>query len=154
MSVTPKQITSDKVCLLSPKAGVIPPMMTVLMSFQREVWMMTVITCIIVTVIYYVATAIDSRRPRPTGCNLGLEIYRMFIGAPTDKIFAYSCQRILTAFCLIFTLVILNAFQVTIIFYCNTTKITDTPTSFDYIHCNSVITMMGVRTYAINNNKR
>lgn len=111
-----KQITSDKVCLLAPKAGVIPPMMTVLMSFQREVWMMTAITCIIITLIYYAASALEletgTQWPRPMGCDLGLEIYRMFIGAPTNRIFAYTSQRILTAFCLIFTLVILNAFQV------------------------------------------
>lgn len=100
-------------CLLTPKAGVIPPMMTVLMSFQREVWIMTAVTCTTVTVIYYASTALDTRlQPRPTGCNLGLEIYRMFIGSPTNRLFAQSCQRILTSFCLIFTLVILNAFQV------------------------------------------
>ncbi|CAH1716257.1 unnamed protein product [Aphis gossypii] len=109
-----RHITSDKVCLLTPKAGVIPPMMTVLMSFQREVWMMTAITCVLVTVIYFAtaAAALDTHRQGPTGCNLGLEIYRMFIGAPTNRIFAYSCHRILTSFCLFFTLVILNAFQV------------------------------------------
>jgi len=103
------------VCLLTPKAGVIPPMMTVLMSFQREVWTMTAITCVLVTVIYFAAAALDTHRPGPTGCDLGLEIYRMFIGAPTNRIFAYSCRRILTSFCLFFTLVILNAFQVTVI---------------------------------------
>jgi len=107
-----RQITSDKVCLLTPKAGVIPPMMTVLMSFQREVWMMTAITCVLVTVIYFAAAALDTHRPGPTGSDLGLEIYRMFIGAPTNRIFALSCRRILTSFCLFFTLVILNAFQV------------------------------------------
>lgn len=106
------QITSDKVCLLSPKAGVIPPMLTVLMSFQREVWMMTAITCTMVTLIYFGATALDAQRPGPTGCNLGLEIYRVFIGAPTNRVFARYCQKILTSFSLIFTLVILNAFQV------------------------------------------
>lgn len=86
--------------------------MTVLMSFQREVWMMTAFTCIMVTLIYYAATALDARRPNLTGCDLGLEIYRMFIGAPTNRLFAQSCQRILTSFCLVFTIVILNAFQV------------------------------------------
>lgn len=115
VSVISKQVTSDKVCLLAPKAGIIPPMMTVLMSFQREVWMMTAVTYLMVTLIYYVDTVLGTQRPGPTGCNLGLEIYRMFIGAPTNRIFAYSCQKILTSFCLIFTLIILNAFQVTIV---------------------------------------
>lgn len=109
------QITSDKVCLLAPKAGVIPPMMTVLMSFQREVWMMTAITFIIVTLIYYAGSALGIQQPGPTGCNLGLEIYRVFIGASTNRLFAHSCPKLLTSFCLIFTLVILNAFQVTIL---------------------------------------
>lgn len=110
-------MTSDKVCLLAPKAGIIPPVMTVLMSFQREVWMMTAITYIIIISIYYVGTALGTQRPGPTGCNLGLEIYRVLIGAPTNRIFAQSCQRLLTSFCLIFTLVILNAFQVILIIF-------------------------------------
>ncbi|XP_060842753.1 uncharacterized protein LOC132923000 isoform X1 [Rhopalosiphum padi] len=95
-------------------------MMTVLMSFQREVWTMTAITCVLVTVIYFAAAALDTHRPGPTGCDLGLEIYRMFIGAPTNRIFAYSCRRILTSFCLFFTLVILNAFQGSLVTFLST----------------------------------
>lgn len=110
------KITSDMVCMLVPKSGIIPSMITVLKSFQNEVWIMLLITYIIIFSIYYARAAMNIDRFKLNGCSLGLEIYKMCIGTTTNRRFACFGLRILTAFCLIFTLVVLNAFQVTMMF--------------------------------------
>ncbi|XP_050535189.1 uncharacterized protein LOC126902197 [Daktulosphaira vitifoliae] len=115
-----RHITSDVVCMLVPKSGIIPPMITVLRSFQNEVWVMLFITYIITFLMYYAKAAMDIDHFKLSGCSLGLEIYKMFIGAPTNRRFACSGQKILTSFCLLFTLVVLNAFQGSLVTFLNT----------------------------------
>ncbi|XP_050436617.1 uncharacterized protein LOC126843260 [Adelges cooleyi] len=115
-----RHITNDKVCLLAPKAGVMPPMITVLKSFQYEVWIMMAVTYIVTALIYFAGTTLNTTHTGPTGCNLGLELYRMFIGAPTNRAFAQSGQKMLTLFCLLYTVVILNAFQGSLVTFLST----------------------------------
>lgn len=48
-----RPITSDRVCFLVPKANTVPPIATVLNSFQREVWLMIALTYVCLVTFYY-----------------------------------------------------------------------------------------------------
>lgn len=118
-----RQITSDRVCLLTPKAGIIPPIITVLKSFQPEVWAMIIVTYIIVVTSFYCWNNFSLRymkNEQRGGCILALEIFRIMIASPlTRKSQKYS-EKILFVFCWFFSVVILNAFQGSLVTFLNT----------------------------------
>lgn len=117
-----RQVTSDRVCFLVPKAGVIPPIFAVLKSFQLEVWIMIGVAYALVLVSFCLWAEFYVKymnRKEIRGCVLGLEIFRMMIAAPSRKRFSRS-ERILFAFCWFFSTVILNSFQGSLVTFLNT----------------------------------
>lgn len=92
-----RQITSDRVCLLTPKAGVVPPIITVLKSFQLDVWAMIMVTYIIVVISHYLVTNFGVRYMRqtsPTGCILALEIYRIMVASSLNRRFERTSEKV------------------------------------------------------------
>lgn len=118
-----RQITNDKVCLLTPKAGVVPPLITVLKSFQLEVWAMIIISYILVVVSYNAWTyfgLLYVNQMSPKGCILALEIYRIMIASPLSRKSIQTCEKVLFTFCWFFSTVVLNSFQGSLVTFLNT----------------------------------
>lgn len=116
-----RQITSDRVCILTPKAGIIPPMITVFKSFQLEVWIMIAITYFAVVITLYVWVAVTSKYEWSlTGCIVALDIFRVMVASPLTRKIRKNSEKILFAFCWFFATVILNSFQGSLVTFLNT----------------------------------
>lgn len=118
-----RQITSDRVCILTPKAGIIPPMITVFKSFQLEVWVMIVVTYFAVVITFYLWVTLTSKYVPEwslTGCIVALEIFRIMVASPLSRKIRRYSEKILFAFCWFFSMVILNSFQGSLVTFLNT----------------------------------
>lgn len=118
-----RQVTCDQVCLMTPKAEVIPSIFAVLKSFQHEVWAMIAIAYFLVCLAFYwwaVVSAKYMNQKAAKGCILGLEIFRIMIASPSHKKFGRYSEKILFAFCWFFSTVILNSFQGSLVTFLNT----------------------------------
>ncbi len=119
-----RQITSDRVCLLTPKAGIMPPMMTVLKSFQSQVWIMIIVAYATLVLSFHVCSNLNlkytSSSSSPTGCVPALDIFRTMVATPLSRKLRNNYEKILFALCGLFATVILNSFQGSLVTFLNT----------------------------------
>jgi hypothetical protein len=103
-------VTSDKLCIVTPKAKQIPKWKNMLVCYKTEVWLTLFMVYFLCAVCFHFLHKYHLQNPS-AGCQPTLDMFQVFILSPVHHPPGILMQRLLFVSCLLFSLVLLSTFQ-------------------------------------------
>jgi hypothetical protein len=103
-------VTSDKLCIITPKAKQIPKWKNMLVCYKTEVWLTLFTVYFVCAVCFHFLHKYHLQNPS-AGCQPALDMFQVFILSPVYHPPGILTQRLLFVTCLLFSLVLLSTFQ-------------------------------------------
>lgn len=103
-------VTSDKLCIIAPKAKRIPKWKNMLMCYKPEVWLsLFLVYCACVVCFYFLKKS--HLQNKSIGCLPAFETFQVFVLSPVRHPPRILKQQLLFTSCLLFSLIMMNTFQ-------------------------------------------
>lgn len=103
-------VTSDKLCIIAPKAKRIPKWKNMLMCYKPEVWLSLLLIYFTCVVCFYFLQKFHLQN-QSIGCLPAFDMFQVFVLSPVSHPPRILMQQLLFASCLLFSLVMMNIFQ-------------------------------------------
>jgi hypothetical protein len=103
-------VSSDKVCIIAPKAKQISKWKNMLVCYKMEVWLSLLMVYGACAMCFYFLHRYHLQN-QSTGCLPALDIFQAFVLSPIHHPPRIMMQRLLFMSCLLFSLVLMNTFQ-------------------------------------------
>lgn len=103
-------VTSDKLCIITPKSKQIPKWKNMLVCYKTEVWLSLFLVYFVCASCFHFLHKYHLQN-QSVGCLPALDMFRVFVLSPVHHSPRILTQRLLFVSCLLFSLVILSTFQ-------------------------------------------
>jgi hypothetical protein len=103
-------VTSDKLCIIAPKAKRIPKWKSMLICYKPEVWLSLFLVYFACVVCFYFLKK-SRLQSKSVGCLPAFETFQVFVLSPVRRPPRVLTQQLLFTSCLLFSLVMMNTFQ-------------------------------------------
>lgn len=103
-------VTSDKLCIITPKSKQIPKWKNMLVCYKTEVWLSLFMVYFVCATCFHFLDKYHLQN-RSAGCLPALDMFQVFVLSPVHHSPRILTQRLLFVSCLLFSLVILSTFQ-------------------------------------------
>ena len=103
-------VTSDKLCVITPKSKRIPTWKNMLVCYKTEVWLSLLMVYILCATCFHFLHKYHLQN-QSAGCLPALDMFQVFILSPVYHSPRILTQRLLFVSCLLFSLVIISTFQ-------------------------------------------
>ena len=103
-------VTSDKLCIITPKSKQIPKWKNMLVCYRTEVWLSLFLVYFVCAMCFQFLHKYHLQN-QSAGCLPALDMFQVFVLSPVYHSPRILTQRLLFVSCLLFSLVILSTFQ-------------------------------------------
>lgn len=103
-------VTSDKLCIITPKSKQIPKWKNMLVCYKTEVWLSLFMVYFVCATFFHFLHKYHLQN-QSAGCLPALDMFRVFVLSSVNRSPRILTQRLLFVSCLLFSLVILSTFQ-------------------------------------------